>query len=149
MSLNTHLRRQHDHLVSLGHLLSEERGLLVQGSIDGPELGAVAQRKAALLETLDTFEGRRREALQRLGYDDTPQGDEQAAREAGCLPLWRAIQTRARAVATDNRVNGELIELRAANNLRLLNALREKAGTPLYGPDGQPGPRGGRLSSSA
>ncbi|KAF0804099.1 flagella synthesis protein [Alcanivorax xiamenensis] len=149
MSLNTHLQRQHDHLASLGHLLSEERALLVEGSVDGPALGAVAQRKAALLETLDTFESRRRDALRRLGYDNTPQGDEQAAREAGCLPLWRAIQAHARAVAADNRINGELIELRAANNLRLLNALREQAGNPLYGPDGQPGPRGGRLSSSA
>lgn len=149
MTLAGHLERHRAHLESLVGLLREERRLLAAGEVDGDRLAQVAGRKGARLAELEGFEQQRRRALRRLGYADDREGDERAAADAGCQPLWRAIRERADLAADLNRTNGALIDIRMEHNQRLLNALQEMAGAGLYGPDGRARGRGGSVSSRA
>lgn len=148
-TLAEHLRRHHHGLETLMALLTDERELLAKGNIDGEALAGVAARKQQTLAELERFEGRRRQVQARLGYPDDRDGDEQAAREAGCLVLWRAIRTGAERARRLNQLNGGLIGLRLEGNQRLLDTLQTLTGQGLYGPDGQARGGGGGLSSRA
>jgi len=146
MSLAAHLRDQHDRLEQLIGLLTRERDLLGEGTIDGEALGALAAEKQQVLDALADGEDRRRAVHAGHGY---AAGDERAAREQGCLESWQRMRTRARQAAQINHFNGQLIGIRLTSNQRLLNDLHALAGKALYGPDGQA--RGGdnRIASQA
>ncbi|MGL6159422.1 flagella synthesis protein FlgN [Microbulbifer sp.] len=149
MTLAGHLEHHRAHLESLVELLCEERRLLAAGQVDGARLSQIAGRKSERLEELEHFERQRRRALCLLGYSDDRDGDERAAADAGCLPLWHAVRERAGRAADLNRTNGLLIGIRMEHNQRLLNALQETAGRDLYGPDGRPRGGSGRVNSRA
>ncbi len=149
MSLAGHLERHRQHLETLVALLTEERGLLGEGHIDGEQLRGVAERKSEALAELERFEKQRRQVQRRLGYRDDRHGDEQAARDAHCLPVWLEIRAGAERARRLNQLNGGLIGLRLDNNQRLLETLRKIAGHGLYGPDGRARGHGGQLSSRA
>jgi len=149
MTLADHLEQQGARLQTLLDLLQEERLLLAAGTVDGAQLSRVAEQKRGRLAELEDFERRRRQALRRLGYPDDRDGDERAAADAGCLPLWHGIREHAGRAAALNRTNGLLVGIRMEHNQRLLNALQEAVGRNLYGPDGQPRGRAGRISSRA
>ncbi|AMX03194.1 flagella synthesis protein FlgN [Microbulbifer thermotolerans] len=149
MALADHLEQQMTRLQQLLELLREERGVLLEGRVDGTRLSQLAERKQAQLGAVEDFERHRRQALLRLGYSDNREGDERAANDAGCLPLWRAICECAAEVAELNRGNGALIDLRAEHNRRLLDFLQAAAGKDLYGPDGRAQAQSGRINSRA
>lgn len=148
-TLANHLQRHHHGLETLVALLTDERELLAQGDIDGELLAGVAARKQHTLAELECFETRRRQVQARLGYPDDRDGDEQAAREAGCLTLWQTIRAGAERARHLNQLNGDLIGLRLESNRRLLDTLQTLTGQGLYGPDGQARGGGGGLSSRA
>lgn len=149
MTLAARLQEQHHRLEALLVLLDRERALLSDGTLSGEALEEVATDKQALLTALDEFEQRRRTVRQQLGYPDDASGDEQAAREQGCLELWRTLRARARDAARLNHLNGNLVNLRMTGNQRLLDDLHALAGRDLYGPDGQARGGAARLSSRA
>lgn len=149
MTLGGHLAGQQEQLEELLALLHDERQLLTAGRVDGPRLSQVAEEKRARLAQLEDLEQQRRRDLARLGYRDDRDGDERAATDAGCLPLWRAICNCATQAADLNRGNGVLIGIRMEHNQKLLNALRDAAGKNLYGPDGQTSSRAARVTSRA
>lgn len=149
MSLAAHLRDQHDRLDQLIGLLTRERNLLGEGTIDGEALGALAAEKQQVLNALAEGEDRRRTAQAGQGYSPDAAGDEHAARDQGCRETWQRMRGRALQAAHLNHFNGQLINVRLTSNQRLLNDLRALAGKDLYGPDGQA--RGGdnRIASQA
>ncbi len=149
MTLAEHLERHRARLEALLGLLEEERRLLSDGGVDGDGLARVAQAKQTHFAELERFEARRRQVQRQLGYEDNRAGDERAAVDAGCAPLWRAILEHAGQVARLNRTNGVLIGIRLAHNQRMLNFIQEAAGKGLYGPDGQARAAGGHVSSRA
>lgn len=149
MSLATHLQDQHARLDQLLVLLADERALLGAGEIDGTALARLAEQKQQVLTTLAELEQRRRSALEAFGYGNHTAADIQAARDQNCLPQWQRLRARTGQAARQNRLNGELINLRMAGNQRLLNELHALAGKDLYGPDGQAKGKAARLSSSA
>ena len=149
MTLTDHLQEQRAHLEQLLDLLHEERRLLAAGLVDGARLSQLAEEKRGQLAQLEKMEQQRRQGLRRLGYSDDRAGDERAASESSCLPLWRGLRDRVEQAAELNRSNGVLIGIRTEHNQRLLNALRDAAGRGLYGPDGQAHGRGARVSSRA
>ncbi|MCX2780098.1 flagella synthesis protein FlgN [Microbulbifer thermotolerans] len=149
MALAGHLEKQLTRLQQLLELLREERTVLLEGRVDGARLSQLAENKQAQLEAVENFERQRRQALLRLGYSDNRAGDEGAAADAGCLPLWRTICECAAEVAELNRGNGALIEIRVEHNRHLLDFLQAAAGKDLYGPDGRAQPHSGRINSRA
>ncbi|GAA3540448.1 flagellar protein FlgN [Zobellella aerophila] len=149
MSLDRHLALQVQRLEQLAQLLTDEQQALSQARVDGPLLSRLAVEKQALLTQLEGAEAQRRQAQLRLGYGKDMEGAEQAAREAGCLPLWHALQDNAQRIARLNSLNGTLIGQRLQHNQRMLNFLHEAAGQSLYGPDGQARKNGGKLASQA
>ncbi|WP_323846748.1 flagellar protein FlgN [Microbulbifer magnicolonia] len=149
MALAGPLKKQMARLQQLRELLLEERYLLLKGRVDGTQLSQLAEQKRQQLAELEEFEQQRRQALRRLGYSDNRAGDERAAADAGCLPLWRDLRECAGATAELNRGNGALIDIRVEHNRRLLDFLQDAAGRDLYGPDGRAHGRAGRLSSRA
>jgi len=149
MTLADHLERHRARLKALVGLLDEERRLLSDGGVDGAGLARLAEAKQQRFDELERFEGQRRQVQQRLGYDDSRAGDQQAAEDAGCPALWRAIREHADQVARLNRTNGVLIGLRMEHNQRMLNFIEETVGKGLYGPDGQARAGGGQVSSRA
>lgn len=149
MSLEQHLALQVQRLEQLTRLLTDEQQALSQARVDGPLLSQLATEKQALLTLLESAESQRRQAQLRLGYGQDLAGAEQAARDAGCLPLWHSLQERAQRIARLNSLNGSLISHRLRHNQRMLNVLNEAAGQSLYGPDGQARKNGGRLASKA
>ena len=68
MSLAAHLRDQHDRLEQLIGLLTRERDLLGEGTIDGEALGALAAEKQQVLDALADGEDRRRAVHAGHGY---------------------------------------------------------------------------------
>lgn len=149
MGLAAGLRQQHQHLGKLRALLARERTLLNEGQVDGDALALLATEKQAVLETLDNDERQRREACRQLGCADNQTGDDEAARQAGCLELWLQVRGDALQAAQANYLNGELISVRMANNQQLLNQVHALIGKNLYGPDGQARGSRTRLSSTA
>lgn len=149
MTLAAHLQDQQARLERLLALLADERVLLNAGEVDGQALAQLAEQKQQELTTLAELEQRRRAALETLGYGNHTAADIQAARDQNCLPEWQRLRARAGQAARQNRLNGELINLRMAGNQRLLNELHALAGKDLYGPDGQAQGKAARLSSSA
>lgn len=149
MSLARHLQGQRARMEELVALLGSERQLLADGRVDGEALARIAADKQQHLSAIDRFESQRRQAQDRLGYGSDRAGAERAAREAGCLPQWQAIDSLARDAARLNRVNGELVHMRLEHNQRMLNFLREAAGSSLYGPDGHSRRHSGQVDSRA
>ncbi|MBN7795853.1 flagellar export chaperone FlgN [Parahaliea mediterranea] len=149
MSLAAHLQGQRARLEHLVSLLREEQQLLARDRVDGERLGHIAGEKQEQLAAIDSFEAQRRAAQQRLGYAQGRAGAEQAAREAGCLPVWQGIDRLAQDAAHLNTLNGELVHMRLDHNQRMLNFLREAAGSHLYGPDGQSRKNQGQVNSRA
>ena len=147
--LGDHLQNQSCQLDSLLDLLHEERRLLAAGQVDGTRLAQVAEAKREHLAALDTLEQQRRREVHRRGYSDDSRGDESAADAIGRLVQWRSVRARAARVAELNRGNGQLIGIRMEHNQRLLNTLRDAAGSNLYGPDGQAHGRTNRVNSRA
>lgn len=147
MTLSRHLASQRQQLDELLVLLQEERQLLSGGHVDGERLSQVAEEKRARLAQLEKLEQQRRRGLTRMGYRDDRDGDERAAADANCAPLWRALRDCADRAANLNRSNGVMIRIRMEHNQRLLNALRDAAGQGLYGPDGQARGGSARVSS--
>lgn len=142
------LDRQHQLLDSLLVLLREEQDLLLQPEVDGAPLSAAAAAKQELLDTLAKLEASRRQGLVKLGYGDDSRGAEHAARAFDCLPLWLQIQETSQRASHLNHLNGTLIQQRLDHNQRALATLRDLAGNPLYGVDGQ-SRREARLSYKA
>ncbi|GHC26020.1 flagella synthesis protein FlgN [Aidingimonas halophila] len=150
MSLSNHLKRQRQCLSGLLDLLEEERRNLAVGRVDGERLNDLSERKRQWFEQLEQLESQRRHALQRLGYADTRQGSDQAARDAGCQDEWQSFRDMAERVRRLNHLNGEIIQNRLSHNQRLLNFLHEAADNGLYGADGQARRQGlGRVASRA
>lgn len=149
MTLADHLKQQATRLQALIDLLQEERDTLLKIKVDGARLSQLAEEKREYLKELEEFEQKRRHALRRIGYSDDRAGDEQAAIDANCLPLWQSVRERAGEVAQLNRTNGILINIRAKHNRSLLDFLQKIVGRELYGPDGRTRSRGERLNSQA
>ncbi|QIL89910.1 flagella synthesis protein FlgN [Microbulbifer harenosus] len=149
MSLAQFLQHHQRRIASLTELLRQERQLLGEGEINGARLTDIAHTKQRSLEEINFFEQQRRQTLQRLGYRDDRDGDEQAARDAACLDQWQQLTALAREAAELNRTNGVMIGIRSESNQRLLNTLQEAAGKALYGPDGRARNRTGKVSSRA
>ncbi|WP_043318894.1 flagella synthesis protein FlgN [Microbulbifer sp. HZ11] len=149
MSLHQFLQQHRQRVEHLTQLLYDERTELSAGTVDGGRLTDIARRKQESLHQLNDLEQQRRTALQRLGYTNDRQGDEQAAREAGCLPLWQDLIALAGEAERLNRANGTVINIRAESNQRLLNALQEAKGKGLYGPDGRARVPNGKIDSRA
>ena len=149
MSLPQFLQQHLQRVEQLTHLLHEERAQLSAGTVDGRRLTDIAERKRSSLQALNNFEQQRRQTLRRLGYTDSRNGDEEAARDADCLSLWQDLIALAGEAERLNRANGAVIRLRAESNQRLLNALQEAAGKGLYGPDGRALTHNGKVSSRA
>lgn len=137
MSLARHLSQQCDLLERFLARLEDEQRALAQGSIDGPQLQALAADKQALLSEIERMETQRQHAQRRLGYADGLQGSVRAAADAGCPEQWQRLIELATRVRLLNRLNGETIRQRMAHNQRILNFLHEAADRGLYGPDGQ------------
>ncbi|MFA5494441.1 MAG: flagellar protein FlgN [Porticoccaceae bacterium] len=148
MSLGGLLDRQHQLLESLLALLRGEQDLLLQPEIDGAGLSAAAAAKQDLLDALARLEASRRLGLVKLGYGEDSGSAEQAARAFDCLPLWLQIQDVSQRANHLNLLNGALIQQRLDHNQRALAVLRDLAGNPLYGVDGQ-SRREARLSCKA
>lgn len=149
MSLPQFIQQHRQRVEQLTQLLHAERAQLSAGTLNGAQLAEIAERKQRSLKTIDDFEQQRRQTLQRLGYEDSRAGDEQAAQDAGCLALWRDLIALAEEAERLNRANGSIISIRSETNQRLLNALQEAAGQGLYGPDGRARTRNGKVSSTA
>ncbi|MBF8222245.1 flagella synthesis protein FlgN [Halomonas sp. 328] len=149
MGLATHLARQQRRLDALLETLREETSALARARVDGDELARLAETKQRLFQELDTLERQRRQAQARLGYAEGREGARQAAFDADCLDAWQALMALAERVRELNATNGELILERMRQNQQMLDFLREAAGTPLYGPDGQARQRDSRVSSRA
>ncbi|WP_355660213.1 flagella synthesis protein FlgN [Halomonas salifodinae] len=149
MGLATHLARQQRHLDALLDTLRQETRALARARVDGDELARLAETKQRLFQELDTLERQRRQAQAKLGYAEGGEGARQAAVDADCLEAWLSLMALAERVRELNATNGELILERMRQNQQMLDFLREAAGTPLYGPDGQARQRDSRVSSRA
>ncbi|AJD49379.1 flagella synthesis protein [Isoalcanivorax pacificus W11-5] len=150
--LQRHIAQQQGQLETLSALLQRERTVLQQGEPDSHLLADLAAGKQQLLEDLNLREQRRRAVQQQLGFEDSADGDTEAATRQGCLPGWHAVQALAAEVARQNRLNGLLIDMRLHHNQRMLNFLRDCAReanpeSGLYGPDGQARQGSGQISS--
>lgn len=147
-----HLTHQRAQLEALATLLQQERLALQQGEPDAHRLADLAAGKQQLLDDLNHREQRRRTVQQQLGFEDSIEGDTEAATEQGCLAAWRDVQALAAEVARLNRLNGLLIDMRLHQNQRMLNFLRDCAReinpeNGLYGPDGQARQHSGQINS--
>jgi flagella synthesis protein FlgN len=149
VTLAAHLREHHDRLGTLLGLLGRERTLLGEGRVDGEALAALAAEKQDVLSELADGEQRGRATWAALGCRDAPDKEEQAARQQGCLELWRQMRGRAREAARLNHFNGELIRVRLTHNQHLLNDLQSLRGRFLYGPDGHTQAANARVVSHA
>ncbi|GKW49226.1 flagella synthesis protein FlgN [Halomonas sp. NCCP-2165] len=149
MSLAAHLSRQQRRLDALLDALRQETAALARAQVDGDELAGLAETKQRLFGELDTLETQRRQAQARLGYPEGREGARQAALDAGCPDAWQALMALAERVRELNATNGELILERMRQNQQMLDFLRDAAGKPLYGPDGQARKRASRVSSQA
>lgn len=137
MSLAKHLEHQRNVLQQFAHMLNQERQLLTEAEVKGQDLADLAAAKQTTLAQLERMEQQRSAAQSKLGYSDGLSGAEQAAMDAGCLPIWQHILDLAEQVKVLNQFNGDTIMRRMSHNQRLLNFLHEAAGHSLYGPDGQ------------
>lgn len=150
MGLSDHLKKQHQCLSSLLELLDDERRALATGRVDGQRLNDLAESKQQRFDELERLESQRRQALQRLGYDNSRQGSDRAARDAGCRDSWQDFCDTAERVRRLNQLNGSVIQNRLSHNQRLLNFLHEAADNGVYGADGQARRQGlGRVASQA
>lgn len=149
MGLANHLQRQQQCLDALCETLREETAALAKAQVDGNELAGLAETKQRLFRELDALESQRRQAQTRLGYAEGRAGARQAAEEADCLDAWLTLMALAERVRQLNATNGSLIRERMRQNQQMLDFLREAAGKPLYGPNGQARQRDSRVSSQA
>ena len=149
MSPEELFEREETHLGTLVDLLRQEFDTLLQHPVDGAALEQLASAKQQQLGALEHLESLRRDSQASLGYPDTPAGAEQAARDQHCLAPWQRVLDGTRRAEHLNRLNGTLIQQRLDHNRRVLGALRELAGNPLYGIDGQSRRHGGSLSYKA
>lgn len=149
MSLAQLLGDQQTRLGSLNQLLEEEMELLTAGDIDGRRLERIAANKQALLGELERVEMLRRKVQGRLGYANDLQGASDAARDAGCLGAWNAMQALTERTARLNALAGQLLSLRLSHNQRMLDFIHDVAEKTLYDPRGKAGNQPGRLNASA
>ncbi|WP_299595910.1 flagella synthesis protein FlgN [uncultured Microbulbifer sp.] len=149
MSLPQFIQQHRQRVEQLTLLLHEEREALSAAAVDGKRLTDIAARKQNSLSALNDFEQQRRNTLRQLDYEDSREGDEYAARDAGCLELWRELISLVNKAQQLNQANGSMIGIRSESNQRLLNALQEAAGKGLYGPDGRSRTHNGKINSRA
>ncbi|RXE48431.1 flagella synthesis protein FlgN [Chromohalobacter israelensis] len=148
MSLAETLDRQLDAMQRFVTLLREERQSLTQGEIDGPELERLAEAKSQVAAELETLDAQRRDVMHELGHGESRQSAERAASEAQRLDSWHQLRTIGEEARQLNRINGLLAMNRMEQNQRMLNFLKEAAGSTLYEPDGRSRRQGlNRISS--
>lgn len=141
MNLKAALQEQQRGLAELLQLLNDEQRALLNAAVDGEHLQALAASKQALLLRLAELDSHR------TGSD--PSAVEAAIRRAGCTHEWQSIEDLARRCSYLNQLNGSLLEQRLQHNQRVLRGLRQLAGHPLYGADGQTRKGRGRIQTSA
>ncbi|MBE0490270.1 MAG: flagellar protein FlgN [Halomonas sp.] len=149
MSLARLLSDQQSRLIRLTQLLEHELGLLTASQVDGKALTEVARRKQELLADLERMETLRRQVQVRLGYAAGPAGARAAAEEAGCQAEWEACLSATERTARLNDLVGELLQMRASHNQKMLDFIHQIADKTLYEPTGRTGRQPGRLSTSA
>ena len=148
MSLAETLDRQLDAMQRFVTLLREERQSLTQGEIDGPELERLAEAKSQVAAELETLDAQRRDVMRELGHGESRQSAERAATEVQRLDSWHQLRTIGEEARQLNRINGLLAMNRMEQNQRMLNFLKEAAGSTLYDPDGRSRRQGlNRISS--
>ncbi|MGM0535159.1 MAG: flagella synthesis protein FlgN [Pseudomonadota bacterium] len=149
MSLDRLLAHQQSRLETLNRLLEHEQEQLLCGTIDGPQLEAIANQKARLLLDLEETEAGRARVQRRLGYADDGEGARQAAKDAGCLEQWQATLAMAADTARLNERNGRLVSLRMRHNQQMLDYIHRIAEKSVYAPDGRTTSGQRRLNTSA
>lgn len=143
MKLKTTLQAQRRGLAELLQLLDHEQRALLDANVDGERLQALAASKQDLLVRLAELDSHRSAAGLK------PTAVEAAIRRAGCVDEWQAIEDLARRCSYLNQLNGSLLHQRLQHNQRVLRSLRQLAGNPLYGADGQTHKGRGRIQTSA
>lgn len=148
MSLAETLDRQLDAMQHFITLLREERHFLTQGEVDGAELERLAEAKSQVAADLEALDIQRRALMHELGYGEGRQSAERAAAEAQRLEGWHQLRTIGEEARQLNRINGLLAMNRMEHNQRMLNFLKEAAGSTLYESDGRSRRQGlNRISS--
>ncbi|WP_404298409.1 flagellar export chaperone FlgN [Halomonas sp.] len=149
MSLTRLLSDQHGRLVKLTQLLERELQLLTASDVDGESLAHLAQSKRVLLNELESKEIMRRQVQSRLNYPEGLEGARAAAEEAGCMEEWEACLSATERTARLNDLAGELLQMRASHNKKMLDFIHQIADKTLYDPSGRTGRQPGRLNTSA
>ena len=149
MSLRRLLEQQQSRLGALNRLLENEQAQLISGTIDGPQLENIAQKKSQLLSSLEDTESNRVRVQLRLGYAMGGDGARQAAKDAGCLDQWQATLELAADTARLNERIGRLARLRMTHNQQMLDYIHSIAEKSVYAPDGRTMTGQRRLNTSA
>nr|CDQ36257.1 flagella synthesis chaperone protein FlgN [Virgibacillus halodenitrificans] len=148
MSLAETLDRQLDAMQRFVTLLREERQSLSQGEVDGPELERLAEAKSQVAAELETLDTERRRLLHEQGHGESRQSAERAATEAERHDSWQQLRSTGEEARQLNRINGLLAMNRMEQNQRMLNFLKEAAGSTMYEADGRSRHKGlNRISS--
>lgn len=149
MSLTHLLSEQRGRLATLTQLLEQELQQLTTSQVDGKALVLVARRKQELLNEMELKETLRRQVQSRLGYPEGPKGARAAAEDADCLQEWEACLGATERTARLNDLVGELLQMRASHNQKMLDFIHQIADKTLYDPSGRTGRQPGRLNTSA
>ncbi|MGM1052639.1 MAG: flagellar export chaperone FlgN [Pseudomonadota bacterium] len=149
MSLTRLLSDQRARLAKLTQLLEQELQQLTTSDVDGETLVQLAQRKQVLLNELESKETLRRQVQSRLGYAVGLEGARAAAEEADCLEEWEACLMATERTARLNDLVGELLQMRASHNQKMLDFMHQIADKTLYNPSGRTGRQPGRVNTSA
>ena len=149
MSLARLLSEQRGRLATLTQLLEQELQQLATSQVDGEALVLVARRKQALLNEMERQETLRRQVQSRLGYVEGPKGARAAAEDADCLQEWEACLSATERTARLNDLVGELMQMRASHNQKMLDFIHQISDKTLYDPSGRTGRQPGRLNTSA
>ena len=149
MSLARLLADQRGRLARLTQFLEQELELLTASQVDGEALAQLARRKQELLAEMERMETLRRQVQARLGYAEGPAGARTAAEEAGCLEEWEACLAATERTARLNDLAGELLQMRASHNQKMLDFIHQIADKTLYEPSGRTGRQPARLNTSA
>ena len=149
MSLARLLADQRSRLARLTQLLERELELLTASQVDGEALAQLARRKQELLADLERMETLRRQVQVRLGYASGTAGASAAAEEAGCQAEWEACLGATERTARLNDLVGELLQMRASHNQKMLDFIHQIADKTLYEPTGRTSRQPGRLNTSA
>ena len=149
MSLARLLSDQRGRLNTLTQLLEHELEQLTASQVDGDALAQLARRKQELLAEMERMETLRRQVQARLGYAEGPAGARTAAEEAGCLEEWDACLAATERTARLNDLAGELLQMRASHNQKMLDFIHQIADKTLYEPSGRTSRQPARLNTSA